>query len=136
MVAEVASIHSIYFSKEAKKDVAWWLAALREFKGKSPIPPSIWTPLALFHTDASLDGFGIVWGSRRMAGLFLLELEMLDITKKEMVTVMAAVKHWFADLAGLKVLIYVDNQVCVAHCSREIHFILVNHNIALKAQYI
>ena len=141
--------HSIYFSREAKKDVAWWLAALREFKGMSPIPPSIWSPLASFHTDASLDGFGMVWGSRAMAGLFPLELEMLDITKKEMVTVMAAVKHWFADLAGLKVLIYVDNQACVAllnygvtrcpflaACLREIHFTLAKYNIELRSEYI
>ena len=31
--------HSVYFSKEAKKDVAWWLATLKQFGGKSPIPP-------------------------------------------------------------------------------------------------
>ena len=33
--------HSIYFSAEAKKDVAWWLAALSNFQGKIPIPPSV-----------------------------------------------------------------------------------------------
>ena len=92
------SNHSIYFSKEAKKDVAWWLKTLKEFKGKSPIPPSVWTPLVSFFTDASLDGFGMVWGSRALAGLFPLEMEDLDITKKEMLTVMAVIKHWFADL--------------------------------------
>ena len=106
------SNHSIYFSKEAKKDVAWWLVTLSKFKGKSTIPPSVWTPLVSFYTDASLEGFGMVWGSRAMAGLFPLELEDLDINKKEMVTVMAAIKHWFVDLANLKVKIYVDNQVC------------------------
>ena len=52
------------------------------------------TPLTSFHTDASLEGFGIVWGRRALAGLFPLELEDLDITKKEMVTVMVAVKHF------------------------------------------
>ena len=106
--------HSVYFSKEAKKDIAWWLATLRQFRGKSPIPPSVWTPLVAFYTDASLDGFGMVWGSRAMAGLFPLDFEDLDISKKEMITVMAAVKHWFSDLANLKVRIYVDNQACVA----------------------
>ena len=85
--------HSIHFSSEAKKDVAWWLATLSKFDGKSPIPPAVWTPLVSFHTDASLEGFGMVWGSRALAGLFSLELDNLDITKKEMVTVMAAVKH-------------------------------------------
>ena len=49
-----------------------------------------------------------------MAGLFPLEFEDLDITKKEMITVMAAIKHWFIDLANLKVKIFVDNQACVA----------------------
>ena len=44
--------HSIYFSREAKKDVAWWIATLKEFEGKTPIPPSVWTPLTAFHTDA------------------------------------------------------------------------------------
>ena len=97
--------HSIHFSREAKKDVAWWLASLRKFGGKCPIPPSVWTPLASFYTDASLEGFGMVWGDRAIAGLFPMDLEDLDITKKEMVTVMAVIKHWFADLRNLKVRI-------------------------------
>ena len=143
------SNHSIYFSKEAKKDVAWWLATLKNFNGKAPIPPSVWTPLTEFSTDASLEGFGMVWGTRAIAGLFPLELEDLDITKKEMLTVMSAVKHWFADLANLKVLIYVDNQACVAllnygvsrcpflaACLREINYFLAKFNIELRAEYI
>ena len=141
--------HSIYFSKEAKKDVAWWLATLGKLKGKTRIPPSVWTPLVSFHTDASLEGFGMVWGRRAMAGLFPIELEELDITKKEMVTVMAAVKHWFEDLSNLKVKIYVDNQACVAllnygvtrspflaACLREILYVLAKFNIELRAEYI
>ena len=143
------SNHSIYFSKEAKKDVSWWIAALRRFKGKAPIPPSVWTPLLSFHTDAYLEGFRMVWGSRALAGLFPLEMEELDITKKEMLTVMAAVKHWFVDLANTNVLIYVDNQACVAllnygvtrcpflaACLREINFVCVDYNNQLRANYI
>ena len=143
------SNHSIYFSQEAKKDVAWWLATLNVFKGKAPIPPSVWTPLVSFHTDASLEGFGVVWGSRALAGLFPLELDELDIGKKEMVTVMVAIKHWFVDLAGQKVKIYVDNQACVAllnygvtrspflaACLREICYFLASYNIELRAEYI
>ena len=134
--------HSIYFSKEAKKDVEWWRKTLEQFRGKCPIPPSVWTPLVSFYTDASLEGFGMVWGSRALAGLFLVEHDELDITKKEMVTVMAAVKHWFADLANLKVKIFVDNQACMAllnygvtrspflaSCLREIHFFLARFTI-------
>ena len=141
--------HSIYFSKEAKKDVAWWVKTLDKSRGKCPIPPSVWTPLVSFHTDASLEGFGMVWGSRALAGLFPLELKDLDITKKEMVTVMSAIKHWFADLANLKVKIYVDNQACVyllnygitkcpflAACLREICYVLASFNIELRAEYI
>ena len=141
--------HSIHFSSEAKKDVAWWLASLKEFGGKCPIPPSVWTPLVSFYTDASLEGFGMVWDNRALAGLFPLELEELDITKKEMVTVMAAIKHWFADLENLKVRIFVDNQACVAllnygitkspflaACLREISYVLARHNIELKAEYV
>ena len=67
--------HSIYFSKEAKKDVVWWIKTLEAFKGKCPIPPAVWTPLVSFSTDACLDGFGMVWGSRAMAGLFPMEFE-------------------------------------------------------------
>ena len=141
--------HSIYFSKEAKKDVAWWLATLKQFEGKSPIPPAVWTPLVSFHTDASLDGFGMVWGTRAIAGLFPLEADELDITKKEMLTVMSAVKHWFADLANLRVKIFVDNQACVAllnygvtkspylaSCLREINYFLAKYNIEIRAEYI
>ena len=143
------SHHSIHFSREAKKDVGWWLATLRRFKGTAPIPPSVWTPLVSFSTDASLVGFGIVWGSRALAGLFPLEFEDLDINKKEMLTVMAAIKHWFADLKNLKVKIFVDNQACVellnygitrspflAACLREINFFLACYNIELRAEYI
>ena len=141
--------HSIYFSREAKKDVAWWLATLNQFEGKAPIPPSVWTPLVSFYTDASLEGFGMVWGKRALAGIFPLELEELDITKKEMVTVMAAVKHWFGDLQNTKVKIFVDNQACMAllnygvtrspflaDCLREISYFLVKYNIELRAEYV
>ena len=102
-----------------------------------------------FSTDASLEGFGMVWGSKAMAGLFPIEFEDLDINKKEMLTVMAAVKHWFRELANLKVRIFVDNQVCVAllnygitgspflaACLREIQFVMAEFNIELKAEYI
>ena len=141
--------HSIYFSREAKKDVLWWIKTLELFKGKSQIPPTIWTPLVSFCTDASLEGFGMVWGNKALAGLFPLEFEELDINKKEMLVVMAAVKHWFGELRNLKVRIFVDNQVCVhllnygitrspflASCLREIQFYLANFNIELKAEYI
>ena len=141
--------HSIFFSREAKKDVLWWLKTLKTFKGKSPIPPAVWTPLTSFSTDASLEGFGMVWGSRALAGIFPGEFDDLDITKKEMLVVMAAIKHWFSDLENLKVKIYVDNQACIAllnygltrspflaSCLREIIFYLTKHNIELKAEYI
>ena len=74
--------HSVYFSREAKKDVAWWLKTLQAFGGMSLIPPAVWTPLVSFSTDASLEGFGMVWGTSALAGLFPLELEELDINKK------------------------------------------------------
>ena len=141
--------HSVYFSREAKKDVAWWYEALVQFGGKCPIPPSLWTPLISFYTDASLEGFGMVWGKRALAGIFTFEFDDLDITKKEMLTVMAAIKHWFSDLANLKVRIFVDNQACVellnygiskspflAACLREISFFLAKFNIELRAEYI
>ena len=141
--------HSIHFSMEAKRDVDWWIQTLKEFQGKAPIPPVVWTPLVSFFTDASLDGFGMVWGSRALAGLFPSEYDSLDINKKEMITVMAAIKHWFQDLANLKVKIYVDNQACVAllnygitkcpflaNCLREIQYFLAKFNIEIRAEYI
>ena len=141
--------HSIYFSNEAKKDVAWWLQTLELLKGKSPIPPSVWTPLVSFATDASLEGFGMVWGSKALAGIFTSEFDELDISKKEILAVMAAIKHWFVELANLKVKIFVDNQACVAllnygitrsaflaSCLREIQFFLAKYNIEIRAEYI
>ena len=90
----------------------------------------------------------MVWGKRALAGLFPMNFEHWDITKKEMVTVMAAVKHWFADLANLRVQIFVDNQACVAllnygvtrcpilaACLREMYYFLAKCNIELKAEY-
>ena len=66
-----------------------------------------------------------------------------------MVTVMATYKHWFADLANLRVQIFVDNQACVAllnhgvtrcpilaACLREMYYFLAKYNIELRAQYI
>ena len=141
--------HSIYFSLEAKKDVQWWLQTLEQFKGTAPIPHSVWSTLTSFATDASLDGFGMVWGKRAIAGLFPLEFEDPDISKKEMLTVVVAVKHWFKDLANSKVRIFVDNQACVAllnygitrspflaSCLREIYFFLAMHNIEIRSEYI
>ena len=91
----------------------------------------------------------MVWGTKAIAGLFPINYDELDISKKEMLTVMAAIKHWFADLRNLRVLIYVDNQACVsllnygitkspflASCLREIQFYLASFNIEIKAQYI
>ena len=91
----------------------------------------------------------MVWGDRALAGLFPVELEDLDITKKEMVTVMAAIKHWFAELENLRVRIFVDNQACVAllnygvtkspflaACLREIAFFLAHYNIEVRAEYV
>ena len=141
--------HSIHFSKEAKRDVLWWLKTLESHRGKTSIPPEVWTPLVTFATDASLEGFGMIWEDRAIAGLFPLEFEDLDINKKEMLTVMAAIKQWFKELANLRVKIFVDNQVCVtllnygitkspflANCLREIQYFLAQHNIEIKAQYI
>ena len=141
--------HSIHFSVEAKKDVAWWIKTLTAFRGKARIPAAVWTPLVSFSTDASLEGFGMVWGSRALAGIFPLGFEDMDINKLEMITVMAAVKHWFGELENLKVKIFVDNQVCVAllnygitkspflaACLREINFYLAEHNIEMRAEYI
>ena len=141
--------HSIYFSEEAKKDVRWWIQTLKRFKGKSQIPPTVWTPLVSFYTDASLEGFGMVWGSRAIAGIFTDEFDNLDISKKEMLTVMAAIKHWFSDLSNLRVKIFMDNQACVsllnygvskssflATCLREIQFFLATYNIEIRAEFI
>lgn len=141
--------HSIYFSKEAKKDVRWWLKTLEFSSGKSSIPPAVWTPLTSLATDASLDGFGLVWGYRLIAGIFPMEFEELDINKKEMLAIVLAVKHWFSEFANSKVLIFLDNQVCMAllnygvtrspflaACLREINYFLVKYNIEIKAKYI
>ena len=91
----------------------------------------------------------MVWDDRAIADIFPLELEELDIIKKEMITVMAAIKHWFADLENLKVKIYMDNQACVAllyygitkfpflaACLREIAYFLAKVNIELRAEYV
>ena len=55
----------------------------------------------------------MVWEKRAIVGIFPLDLEDLDINKKEMITVMAAIKHWFMDLSNLKIKIFVDNQACI-----------------------
>ena len=91
----------------------------------------------------------MVWGKRAMAGLFTSEFDDLDISKKEMLTVMVSIKHWFKDLANLKVKILVDNQACVALlnygitkspflacCLREIQYYLAKFNIEIKSEYI
>ena len=62
---------------------------------------------------------------------------------------MVAIKHWFLELANLKVRIYADNQACVAllnygitrypfmaACLREINFVLAKFNIEMRAEYI
>ena len=91
----------------------------------------------------------MVWSGAAIAGIFTSEFEDLDIGKKEMLTVMAAIKHWFSDLSNMKVEIFIDNQACVhllnygltkspflASCLREINFFLASYNIEIKASYI
>ena len=78
-----------------------------------------------------------------------MEFEELDINKKEMLAIVLAVKHWFSEFANSKVLIFLDNQVCMAllnygvtrspflaACLREINYFLVKYNIEIKAKYI
>ena len=91
----------------------------------------------------------MVWGKRAIAGIFTSEFDHLDISKKEMITVMAAIKHWFMDLSNSKVKIFSDNQACVAllnygltkspflaSCLREIQYFLAKFNIEISASYI
>ena len=118
-------------------------------RAKPLFPPTVWTPLMSFATDASLEGCGMVWGRKALAGIFPLEFDEFDINKKEMLAIMVAIKHWFRDLSNSKVRIFVDNQACVAlinygitksdflaSCLREIQFLLASFNIELKAFYI
>lgn len=141
--------HSNHLSLEVKKDVAWWIKTLTAFRGKAQIPAAVWTPLVSFSTDASLEGFRMIWDSRALVGFFSLGFEDLDIDKLEMISVVAVVKHWFGELGNLKVIIFVDNQVCVAllnyditrspflaACLREINFYLAEHNIEMRTEYI
>ena len=66
-----------------------------------------------------------------------------------MLAVMAAIKHWFAELSGLRVKFFIDNTACVslinygitkspflASCLREIQYFLANFNIEIRAVYI
>lgn len=91
----------------------------------------------------------MVWEDRALAGLFPMEYEELDISKKEMLSSMVGIKHWFRELANLRVKIFIDNQACVAlinygitrspfmaQCLREIAFFLSKYNIELHAEYI
>ena len=112
--------HSIHFSREAKKDVRWWIMALEQFKGKCRIPPAVWIPLAELSTDACLEGFGRVFGNRALAGLFTAEFDHLDINEKEMLAILAAAKHWFSELANTRVRIFSDNLVCVTLLNKGI----------------
>ena len=85
--------YSIHFSAEAKKDVQWWLQALSRGQGKCTIPPAVWNHLVEFSTDASLEGFGMVFGRKAIAGIFTSEFEELDINSKEMLAIMSGIKH-------------------------------------------
>ena len=106
-------------------------------------------PIGFLLHRCSLEGIGMVWNDRAIVGIFPLELEELVIIKKEMITVMAAIKHWFGDLENLKGKIYMDNQACVAllyygitkslflsACLSDIAFFLAKFNIELRPEYV
>ena len=91
----------------------------------------------------------MVWGNKAIAGMFTREFDSLDINSKELLVVMAGIKHWFPKLANKKVKIFCDNQVCVtilnngftrsqflATCLREIQYFLATYNIEIRAEYV
>ena len=103
--------HRIRLNQSAKADLQAWLGFLQSFNGVSFFLKDPWVSNQVLHlfSDASKQGFGAVFGSLWLQGLFPSDWQSLDIWILELYALTAAFITWQTHFRNSKVLFHCDN---------------------------
>ena len=113
--------HRISLTTETNLDLQWWLDFLPKCSGTSFILNTRWVPSPALHlyTDASgLHGWGAYWDGRWRQSRWSSLQSKMDITWKEVFTIVLVVHTWGSFWSRQKILFHYDNQAVVDIRSR------------------
>ncbi|PIK42186.1 putative TBC1 domain family member 2A [Apostichopus japonicus] len=96
--------------------LTWWAESDRIAAGRPFRNPA---PTTSITTDASLSGWGAVWGTHTVAGEWAEPERGLHINILETEAVLRAVRHWATHLTGHTVTVRSDNTTTVAYINRQ-----------------
>ncbi|XP_044151545.1 nuclear pore complex protein Nup155 [Bufo gargarizans] len=100
---------------QIRLDLSWWLLPRTVSLGQSFLPPS-WRVIT---TDASLSGWGAVFESLTVQGLWSVQESSLQINVLELRAIFLALSHWTSRLRGLPIQIQTDNSTAVAYLNHQ-----------------
>lgn len=107
----------IRLDKEAKKDLQTWYKFIQQFNGKSMfISDRLVSSIALhLYTDAAKSlGYGAIYGSSWLYGLFPREWQSLNITFLELYPIVLAVHIWGHLWENHSIIFHTDNEGLVS----------------------
>ncbi|XP_040286209.1 dynein heavy chain 8, axonemal [Bufo bufo] len=100
---------------EPCQDLSSWLNPRTVSLGRSFLPPC-WRVIT---TDASLSGWGAVFGSLTVYGLWSVQESSLQISVLELRAIFLPLSHWTPRLRGLPIRIQTDNSTAVAYLNHQ-----------------
>lgn len=113
------SLHSldrrIRLPTAVRTDLRWWLFSPNVLQGRSFLPLT-W---AIVTSDASLSGWGAVFGSFTVQGKWSVKESRLQINILELRAIFLALLHWSSLLRGHPVRIQTDNTTAVAYLNHQ-----------------
>lgn len=98
-----------------RRDLTWWLVPSTTLQGRSFLPLT-WSVVT---TDASLSGWGAVFGSLTVQGRWSSEESCLQINLLELRAIFLALSHWSSHLRGHPVRVQTDNTTAVAYLNHQ-----------------
>lgn len=101
---------------EARRHINWWTQPSNVATGKQF---GLVHPQETISTDASLEGWGAVWGTRTTSGTWSPEESTLHINLLELEGVRRAIHHWAPLLHDTEVTVLSDNSTAVIYINRQ-----------------
>lgn len=146
-----------HLSRDFKLDIQWWSRFMEQYNGVSMMLLEEWShPDAVMASDACLIGCGAWFGAHRLYYHTVFPPCIKErfpskhhISQLELLAVVLTMKVWGHLLAGLRVVIYCDNEGAVAAinhhrahedfmqlCSRELNFVCAKFSFQIRAEHI
>ena len=144
--------HHIRLSKGARSDIVLWLSFLENFNGRSFFLRDVWDTsqtLQLYTDAAGSIGFGAVFGSHWLHGLWPEHWKSYNIALLELFPIVIAVHIWGSFMADKRVIFFSDNAAVVDIINnqtskhpgimvllRDLVLSCLRHNILFHARHI